>query len=71
MSYKLGRHEEAIDDLTITLKEARDDRSRGRIFYNLSLVHLATGDRTSARAEAEKAAQLGCTEAKALLDEPR
>jgi serine/threonine protein kinase/tetratricopeptide (TPR) repeat protein len=71
LSFKSGRHAEAIADLRRALKSAAEPKVRGRILYNLALVHLAAGDRDAARASAEQAIDLGYDEAWNLRDRLR
>jgi tetratricopeptide (TPR) repeat protein len=71
LSFKSGRHVEAIADLRRALNGAIEPKTRGRIHYNLALVHLAAGDRDSARASADQAIALGDDEAWSLRDRLR
>src|SRR5262249_10016039 len=57
--YKLGRHTEAIAEFRRALQTTTDRKTRGRIHYNLALVHLRRGDRHSARVSADQASDDG------------
>jgi len=71
LSYKSGRHAEAVTDFIGGLKTATDRETRGRLHFNLALTQLAIHDRPAALANAEQAVDLGCQEAIALRDELR
>jgi serine/threonine protein kinase/Flp pilus assembly protein TadD len=72
LSYRAGRADAAVSDLQRALRNAGSDpRSIGRIQYNLSLAHLARGDRSEALASAEAAVQAGYREARELRDSLR
>jgi serine/threonine protein kinase/tetratricopeptide (TPR) repeat protein len=71
LSYKSGRHAEAVADFDGGLEAGPDREMSGRLRFNLALAHLGLHDRRSARANAEKAVELGCREAAPLLDELR
>ncbi len=68
---KAERLDEATSDLGRAIQSAGDPRTRGRIYYNLSLAHLRRGDRETARAEADQAIALGDEEAWDLRDRLR
>jgi tetratricopeptide (TPR) repeat protein len=71
LSFHMGRQDDAILDLRRALNSASDRTIRGRIYYNLSLVELAVGDRLSARDSAEQAIALGEKDARAVRDRLR
>ena len=74
LAHRAGRHAEAIADFRRALEMATEPRTLGRIHYNLGLVHLALGDRASARRSAEQAIALGDEDAwelRARLDRGR
>jgi serine/threonine protein kinase/Flp pilus assembly protein TadD len=68
LCYKAGRHRDAIADFQRALRTAAGRAALGQIHYNLALAYLATGDRSSALANSEKALDLGCGEARGLCD---
>lgn len=69
--YKGGRHPEATIDFRAGLDSNPERQLAGRLHFNLALAQLAQDDRPSARANAEKAVELGCQEAVPLSDELR
>lgn len=72
LAYKAGRPRAALDDFDRALRVAGPDRATlGRIHYNRALARLADGDRASARADADRAVEEGCAEARALRDRLR
>ncbi len=71
ISYKDGRHAAAITDFEMGLQAAPDRETRGLLRFNLGLAQLGSGDRRSALANARIAVELGCREAKSLVDELR
>jgi serine/threonine protein kinase/Flp pilus assembly protein TadD len=71
LSFRSGHHTEAITDFRRALRTTTEPKTLGRLHYNLALVHLATGDRDSARASAEQAIALGDKEAWNLRDRLR
>jgi tetratricopeptide (TPR) repeat protein len=69
LSYKLGHHSKAAADFDAGLAAGPDREMRGRFLFNLALARLGLCDRNSARANAQKAVELGCQEATFLLAE--
>ena len=68
LSYKAGRHEDAIVDFRRALRAGPDPETAGRIHYNLALAHLARGDRKAALASAEEAVASGYQKARDFRD---
>jgi tetratricopeptide (TPR) repeat protein len=68
LCYKAGRHRDAIADFQRALHTNPGREALGQIHYNLALAYLAAGDRPSARANSEKALNLGWGEARGLCD---
>ncbi len=71
ISYKDGRHAAAVTDFEMGIQAAPDRETRGLLRFNLGLAQLGSGDRRSALANARIAVELGCSEAKSLVDELR
>ncbi len=71
LSYKLGRNAEAIADFDAGLRAGPDREMSGRFHLNLALAQLGLRDRSSARANAKSAVELGCQEAAPLVDQLR
>ena len=71
LAYKAGRHSEAVADFVAGLGARPDRETCGRLHFNLALAQLARRDRPSARANVEKAVELGCRDAIPLRDEVR
>jgi tetratricopeptide (TPR) repeat protein len=66
LAYKAGRARHALADFERALQGRSDRATRARIHYNLALAQIATGDRTSACRNVERASFLGCPEARTL-----
>ena len=71
LSYKAGRHEDAIVDFRRALRAGPDPETAGRIHYNLALARLAQRDRAAALASAEDAVAAGYRQARDLRDDLR
>jgi tetratricopeptide (TPR) repeat protein len=69
--FKAGRSAEAIEDLHHALRTATEAKQKGRIHYNLALIHLGRGDRASAQLEVEQATYVGDEGAWELRDQLR
>jgi serine/threonine protein kinase/Flp pilus assembly protein TadD len=66
LAYKAGRTPQALADFARALHGRSDRATLARIHYNLALAQIATGDRTSALRNVERASLLGCPEARTL-----
>lgn len=71
LSYKARRYGQARADFRRALANTADRSTRGRIYYNLALADLAEGDAPAALAGARKAVELGCADARTLVDRLR
>ena len=71
VSYKNGRHAAAVADFEMGIQSSPDRETRTLLRFNLALAQFASGDRRSALANARIALELGCREAKSLVDELR
>jgi serine/threonine protein kinase len=69
LSYKSNHYPDAIADLGHALDTASDPDTLGRVHFNLALAYLAHGDRSLARASAEKAIDNGNDDARRLRDQ--
>jgi len=69
VSYQTVRYLSAISDRENVLRGRRDHETLGRVYCNLALAQLVQGDRARARSNADKAADLGCEEARVLCHE--
>ncbi len=54
LAYKNGRNDDAIADFRRSIQTTTDSRTVGRVHYSLALAYLAEGNRTAARACAER-----------------
>lgn len=68
LSYRTRHYGQARADFLRALAATSDRPTLGQIHYNLALAEHAEGDRASALAGARKAVDLGCREARDLLD---